>query len=35
LLVGGLAFTIYEMRGIANRPIEDSRRVQVATTPDI
>jgi hypothetical protein len=35
LLVGGLSFTIYEMRGIANRSTEDARRVQVATTRDI
>ena len=33
LLVGGLAFTIHEMRGIANRPMKVSDRVQAAGTP--
>jgi hypothetical protein len=33
LLVGGLSFTIYEMRRIANRPTEDAARVQVAVAP--
>jgi hypothetical protein len=32
LLVGGLSFTIYEMRGIANRPSDEAARVQVAVT---
>jgi hypothetical protein len=29
LLVGGLSFTIHEIRGIANRPIEDAARPEV------
>jgi hypothetical protein len=33
LFVGGLAFTIYEMRRIANRPVEKSARVRLAVTP--
>jgi hypothetical protein len=33
LLVGGISFTIYEMRGIANRPIEDAAQRQVSVTP--
>ncbi len=33
LLVGGLSFTIHEIRGIANRPIEDAAREHVAVTP--
>jgi hypothetical protein len=33
LLVGGLSFTIHEIRGIASRPIEDAARVHVAVTP--
>jgi hypothetical protein len=33
LLVGGLSFTIYEMRRIANRPTDGAARVRLAVTP--